>query len=84
MAISDSARMQLDLLASCRELRHALAASFRFIDMTSREIRFVNSESTLYNLYLNYLAHNGLQDGIGTRADHAIAQAEAADCDGYK
>lgn len=68
MAMTDDP--EADLLAACRELRAALAALMRVVvtDPTATEIT---------ERWIAELTRIGIEDGIGVRADKAIAKAEA-------
>lgn len=54
-----------DLLASCKELREALAASMRVLDAAN-----------LQDAFLEAMHAAGVVNGIGVRADAAIAKAK--------
>lgn len=54
-----------DLLAACKELREGLAAAMR-----------VAAEGDFTDLFVEAMARAGVTNGIGARAEDAIAKAE--------
>jgi len=57
-----------DLLASCKELREALAGAMRVIS--------TSEQADLTDCFVEEMARIGITDGIGVRADSIIAKAE--------
>jgi len=63
-------KQRQELLASCKELRDALAAAMRTIATDDA------SHDELTEAFVYECARIGIKDGIGVRADAAIANAE--------
>lgn len=69
-----------DLLASCNELREALAGAMRVIHAHDNGWRGATSLglTSLTDIFVEEMARIGIANGVGVRADAAIAKTKAS------